>query len=324
MLFAVSFFLYTGWKTDWLDLIDQFARLKYLWIIAAVIAIIVHWGFEAKTLQTITSSNNGKYGFFDAFKVTMVGQFFNVVTPFASGGQPAQLYTMTKQKIDPGSAASILMLKFIVFQSVLTLYSLFLILWKMPFFQHNMEDVYYLTFVGFIINLSVIGCLFVFTRHKKIKEILLIGTLKLLNKIKIIRDYQKWEEKANYNLELFHKDIDLLKKKRALFYKIIFYTFMQLSLFFTIPFFIYRGFGLSNAGIFNFIAAAAFVLMITSFVPIPGASGGAELSFYYFFNLFFLQRHILLAILLWRFISYYFGMIVGWFVLLINKKWHIE
>lgn len=60
-------------------------------------------------------------------------------------------------------------------------------------------------------------------------------------------------------------------------------------------------------------------MMITSFIPIPGASGGAEVSFFYFFNIFFLEEQIFLAILLWRFISYYSGMIVGGIIMLSSK-----
>ncbi|MDR2903589.1 MAG: flippase-like domain-containing protein, partial [Clostridiales bacterium] len=45
--------------------------------------------------------------------------------------------------------------------------------------------------------------------------------------------------------------------------------------------------------------------MITAFVPIPGAAGAAEGSFYLFFAIFFGESLLLSAVLIWRVITYY-------------------
>ena len=61
------------------------------------------------------------------------------------------------------------------------------------------------------------------------------------------------------------------------------------------------------------VSAQAFVVMISSFVPLPGAAGGAEFSFKTFFAPFFSPYHISVnpAMLLWRFITFYLPIIVG-------------
>lgn len=320
ILFALAYVFFTACKMNWQDFLIQIKELNLLWFFMAIFSIVLYWTFEAKILQRITFSLYGKYNFLNAFKVTMIGQFFNVVTPFASGGQPAQLYTMSKQKVGLAPAVSILMLKFIIYQTILTCYSLVLIIGKMAFFQKRMDNYLYLIIIGFFVNASVISLLFIFTSCKRIKEIVLIKTLKLLNKIRVIKDYQQCEKKVEDNLNLFQQNIETLKNKKKLLYQVLLYTIIQLTFFFIVPYFLYRSFKLSGVSIFTIISATAFVRMITSFVPIPGASGGAELSFYYLFSLFFLKKHILLAILLWRFISYYFGMLVGGVIMFSNQK----
>lgn len=60
------------------------------------------------------------------------------------------------------------------------------------------------------------------------------------------------------------------------------------------------------------VASAAFILMISSFVPLPGASGGAEGSFYMFFRMFFkASGSVSVAILLWRLFTFYLPIVVG-------------
>ena len=88
-------------------------------------------------------------------------------------------------------------------------------------------------------------------------------------------------------------------------------TFFQLTCYFLVPYCLYRGFGLTNVSIVDIIAATAFVLMVTSFIPLPGGSGGAEGGFYIIFGMFFIGKYIVPAILVWRIITYYMWMVIG-------------
>ena len=317
---AFLFLIYTVFQIDLDKFILAFKNLNYIWLSLAVISVLIYWISEAKILQIIIFSLVGDYSLFKAFKVTMIGQFFNIITPFASGGQPAQLYTLNKQNLKSGSAASILMIKFIVYQLVLIFYSFFLIIFKKSFFENGTINFFYLIFIGFTVNLSVVLGLYIFSKHKKAKEYLLIGGLKLLNKINLIKDYYYWEKIVNEQLKLFHQDLELLKQRKKMLFKISIFTLSQLSFFFIIPYFVYRSFNLNGVNPLTIIAAAAFVIMITSFVPIPGASGGAEISFYYFFAFFFIKEQLLVAIFIWRFISYYLALIIGGLIIFLNRK----
>ena len=51
--------------------------------------------------------------------------------------------------------------------------------------------------------------------------------------------------------------------------------------------------------------------MVSAFVPLPGASGGAEGSFILFFRTFFTDGTIVPAMDAWRTISYYLNFPVG-------------
>ena len=59
------------------------------------------------------------------------------------------------------------------------------------------------------------------------------------------------------------------------------------------------------------IISTASVMLITSIIPIPGATMGAEFSFIIFFSSYITGHQAKSMMLLWRFITYYIGLIIG-------------
>ena len=308
---GVIFVLLIIFTNGWMDLIHQMKNLQIQWIVVAAFAMLLYWILEAKALQSIVALMKKDYKFKQSFRVTMIGQYFNSITPFASGGQPMQMYALTKQDLGAGSSGSALMIKFIIYQSILTIYSLVLILWKSAFFKSKMSNLFYLIAIGFTINASVIICLIIFSRYRKLTQKLIIGLSKILGKFKLVKNISKLEGRINDNLDQFHDNMEIVKHSKKIMIKAVIYTTMQLTIYFSIPYFIYLSFGMTGATIGSMIAATAFVIMLTSFIPLPGAVGGAEGAFYMFFTLFFISNNIMAAILLWRLITFYSCIIFG-------------
>ena len=57
---------------------------------------------------------------------------------------------------------------------------------------------------------------------------------------------------------------------------------------FLVPLCIFYAFGIGRADVLLMVCAGAFVLNFTSFIPLPGAAAGAEIGFHTVFGLFFL------------------------------------
>ena len=84
-----------------------------------------------------------------------------------------------------------------------------------------------------------------------------------------------------------------------------------------------------SMGIFNAfnpgvgIVTSAYIMIIGSFVPIPGGTGGLEYGFVQFYGNFVSGSVLSAMMLVWRFITYYFGIIVGSIALYIKrvKEW---
>lgn len=316
---GVIFVLLIVFTNGWTDLIHQMKNLKIQWIVVAMLAMVLCWIFEAKTLQSVIFLKKENYKFKQAFRVTMIGQYFNSITPFASGGQPMQLYALTKQGLGAGSSGSALMIKFIIYQSILTIYSLILIFWKSAFFKSKMSNLFYLIAIGFTVNASVILFLIIFSKYRKLTHKLIMGSSKVLGKLKLVKDMSKLEVNINNNLDQFHENMEIVKHSKKLMIKAVMYTIAQLTIYFSIPYFIYLSFGMRGASIGSMIAGTAFVIMLTAFIPLPGAVGGAEGAFYMFFTLFFISSNIMAAILLWRLITFYSCIIFGFYAVMKKK-----
>jgi len=61
----------------------------------------------------------------------------------------------------------------------------------------------------------------------------------------------------------------------------------------------------------SIIAATGLLMMITSLVPTPGTTGGAEGLGVFFLGKFFINSPILSVILVWRIITYYSTIVFG-------------
>ena len=75
------------------------------------------------------------------------------------------------------------------------------------------------------------------------------------------------------------------------------------------------------------VSLHVLIFMVISLFPIPGGAGGAEYSFSVLFASFVNSNtKLVLAMLLWRILTYYFGMFAGVIALVIkpNKVKHHE
>ena len=61
-------------------------------------------------------------------------------------------------------------------------------------------------------------------------------------------------------------------------------------------------------------------MTIGSFVPVPGGTGGIEYGFVFFFSYLIRGPVVNAIMLIWRFVSYYLGMIFGAIALSMYRK----
>ena len=78
------------------NIIQVLKSVDYRWVMLGIVCLGINWICDAITLYIPLKRMYKKQTFKNAFKVTMIGQLFNNITPFASGGQPMQAYELSK------------------------------------------------------------------------------------------------------------------------------------------------------------------------------------------------------------------------------------
>ena len=287
------------------------STLRPEWLVLAIACMVIYWLMEGGTLHIFTLHVYRKWRFRDSWDTGMIGLLYSAVTPFSTGGQPMQIYHMKRLGMDTGGATSIIALKTLIYQVGLVAYALVLIVLRLGFFQRNISNFSFLVLFGLAVNSAFIFLLILFSLNRKLTEKFIRGVIWLGAKLHIVKDAQKSIEKTQAQLELFHECIRLDKSFFIMFLKTFATTMIQLTFYFLVPYCIYRSFNFNGEDIITMVAAQAFVYMVSAFIPLPGASGGAEGSFYIFFGMFFTSGTIATAIIIWRIITYYFNILFG-------------
>ena len=79
-----------------------------------------------------------------------------------------------------------------------------------------------------------------------------------------------------------------------------------------------------NIGILQTVVCTALVMLVANFIPIPGATGGIEYGFMQFFGKYVFGAILSSGMLLWRFATYFFGLIIGSIILMLKKEDRIK
>ena len=287
--------------------------MRPLWILAALGLMVVYWVFESLGLHLAVSRFVPTQNPGDTFCATMIGQFFNCITPFSSGGQPMQAWYLVKKGVSLSFASCSLLIKFIVYQFVLTIYSALTLLLCFKSFAGRISSIGWLIFVGFGVNLLVITGLLCLGFLRRPTEKVLYGSVSMLKKVKLISEQaaSKAKERIQKELMEFYEGFAQIRQDIGGILAMSALTAVQLTAFFLIPLCIFYAFGLGKADVLLMICAGAFVLNFASFIPLPGAAAGAEIGFHTIFSIFFPTHILSVAILFWRLLTFYLPICVG-------------
>ena len=317
---VLSIVLYFSLKDNYQEIISTILKMNYLWIFVAILALIIYRLCASLGHYYIIKANNGKVSYLKCFQINLMILFFHGITPFAGGGQPMEIYFLHKEGIPVTKATNITLQNFIVYQIALIITGLISLIYNHIFNVFpNDSLIKYLVVLGFLINTLVLVVTFILSFGKKTNKFIIEKGIHFLAKIKIIKEEKKTQEKCQKYLQSFHDNAIELKKNKKIVAFMVLINIIGLMTMYSMPYPILRGMGI-NINIFKVITAIAYVMIIGSFVPIPGGTGGIEYSFIFFFQYLISGSILHAAMLVWRLISYYLGMIFGAIALSLYRK----
>ena len=313
--------LYFSLKDNFNTIINEIINVNIYWLVISFLLALSFWFFKAIATTRIANIFKKDYSIKQGMRLVLETNFFHAITPFAVGGQPYEIYSLKKSKLKITEATNVSIVNFIVYQIALVLLGIIAIVYNHHFVLLKENDLLKnLVVIGFLVNFIVIVALFLLTCTKKINKILMKFIIKVLNKIHLVKNKDEKIKQFNEYLNEFHQGAKILLQDKKLFIKLIFVHFIGLISSYLIPLTLAYAMGISSYTGIEAIVLSSYVMLIGAFVPIPGGTGGLEYGFMTFYGSFIKGSKLNAIMLLWRFITYYFAMILGAILLGIRKK----
>lgn len=307
----IGLFIYMV-KVDGIDNIIQLLhQVDYKWVFAGIVCLIIHWFCEATNLHTPIKKMYPKQKFTNSFKVSMLGQLFNNITPFSTGGQPMQAYELTKTGKRVSDSLSAMAMKFIITQTALVVSTLIVVFFEFNFFAKLMQQYVWVAILGFVVNIIAIIVVILAAIKKKVITFFTTPIIKLLGKIHIFKNPEKTIEKLDKSIDNFRNQFLFMKSEKKMVLKMFITAVIQSFAYYSITYMVYRAFGNTGISFWQIIPLQAFLLLIMTFIPTPGSGLGAEGGFFLLFNTIFQEGTINMSILFWRLYTFYLPIIVG-------------
>lgn len=275
-------------------------------LIPAALLFIVGFGSECFKYALMTKKLGRQPDWRVGVRTTMLGRYYDNITPAAVGGQPFQIHYMYTHGVKDGYAAMIPVIGLMSTQLGFLIVAFF----TFVLFGYTIDPVVMGTgLLGLIFYALLPVAVLVATFNPKLVKKIVSWGVALLAKVHIVKDRATAEAKTEASIEQYTNCVKKIIKNKKLTIIILALSVVFHISITALPFFILKAFG----GEINFFACFATVLAITSsiyIIPTPGNAGAAESVFFLVFKSL-TTGYVFWAVLFWRFFTYYIYIILG-------------
>ena len=279
-----------------------FSNINWFYFSIFFIAIILLYLISSFILFCFVRLYTRHYKYHQAVANQLVGTFYNDITPGAnSGGQFAQVYTFKKQGIPYAGGASIMVMNYIVYQTV-TLICGFISMCKIQdilkintisisFGGNSLINIPIVIFVilGFVINASIIILMYFMSSSSRFHSFVINHVFNLLSKTKLVRNLE--DKKIEIEIQVANFRIELRRLQSNIPFTILVFvlTFFFIFLNGSLP--ALSGYALNAFDQVNYNFGSIFLKsfdsfcymnfqqMISGLIPLPGGAGVTEFVF---------------------------------------------
>lgn len=292
-------------------IVSALSTLQVRWIWAAGGCLAAYVLLRALTLHVYLRSQGARIRLSESLMISGIGQFYSAITPSASGGQPMQVYALSKLGVSVSTATAAVSIKFIGFQMASLLLCAGLWLRFLPLVSAQLGGLRFLVALGFFINLVLLGCILLVMTHRRMVRALAGWLLRLGVRLHLVRDAAALSARVERGLDDYQSSLTTLTRRPWLALGLFVLSLLQVICYLAILPCIYRAFGLHDLRAAEVLTLQTLLFIAAGFVPLPGAAGAQEGGFYLFFRGVFPEADMMAAVVCWRFFTYYLLLAVG-------------
>lgn len=313
---------------------------NWRFFIYAIFALFCVYFFKALKLSIMCKALTKRWHFKTCFETAVIGNYYNAVTPLAVGGQPFEIYHLSKHGVHGGTASSIPVATFFLNQIAFVgmgIAALVIVSHNSIDFHPYLLGVYSdilksLSIIGMICCFAVPALVVIVCLSPRFGAILVKFVVKIGGKLRLVKDPEKTTIRIVKGL--IHNANSLKKigrKPFALIPSLLLSILEQLSTM-SIVYFVMEAFGfnlkttttIELTGInlwFQVVCIAVLLYLAISFIPTPGNAGAADISFYNLFSVGIFNAGLTFPLTaVWRLFSFYSFIIIGFIFATIKKR----
>ena len=297
---------------------ENIVNLKFEYIALCVLIIIAYFFIQGAYLKSIFHTLNQHVTFFRSIYYAIVEFYFSGITPSSTGGQPAQLYEMTRDKIPMRKSYIALMLSTIYFKLILIILGIVVLVFKSDVIFDSMVIYRVCFFLGFTID-SLVVVLYILLVFKQNLVISIVK--KIMNLLSKLKYLGKYTEKFDIDdfAKRYNDEIKFIgSHKKMVFFNFLF-VFIQRLFLFSIAFVVYKAMGFSTYNYFDLLMIQVIAQISIEGVPIPGGAGVSEGILHNMFVILFASKLADVGMLLTRTFSFYLPLFTCGVVIMVTK-----
>jgi glycosyltransferase 2 family protein len=289
--------------------LNQIARIlrevDVKWLLPAVACVVFFiWG-ESIIIYYLMYTLGMKLKKWTCFLFSSIGFFFSCITPSASGGQPAQIYSMKKEKIPVPVSTMILMVVTITYKLVLVVIGVGIFFFGQGFIHSYLENVRFIFYLGTALNVFCVAAMLVLAFHPVLAKAIMVKGLSWMERLHLMKHKESRMERLKASMDQYRDTAAYLKGHKRVLVNVFLITMAQRLSLFSATWFVYKSFRLSAEPAWLVITLQAIISVSVDMLPLPGGMGISEQLFLVIFLPVFGQRLLLPGMILSRGLSYY-------------------
>lgn len=307
---AVVYFVYLLVSGQWGAFIAALAGVNTGWIVVALLCYVVYYllGVTAYAIACI-GDKRFPLGIRDLMSVEATGVFFSNLSPNGTGGAPAQIVRLTRAGLSVGAAGALQYTRFIVYEAGEGVFAALMLVPRLGYFIDTYGNVFFvgaLLFGAKIVEVTslLLVCLLP-------DQVIAVGNwgLRLLRRLGWVKRYDHWHKVVNTQVREFSDGFKAGARNTGLMAATMMVTLVQLGCQYVLPWVVLRAFG-RDASLLTCLACGSMLELLTSAIPLPGGTGGAEGGFAYLFGPMF-GSALPAGYVVWRMVEYVLPVLVA-------------
>lgn len=289
--------------------IDEFVEamrgVDTTWIFLGMLCYLVYYisGVFAYVLAVV-GDKKCHIGVRDLMSVEASGIFFYNLTPNGAGGPPSQIFRLIRAGLSVGAAGALQYTRFIIYEAGEGIFAALMLLFRWNYFVETYGNVFVIGGLLFGFKILEVFLLFAVCLWPSVIAHIGRGFLRIMACIPALKKrVRTWDHVLETQIIEFSEGFKTAAQNMPEMMITLLVTLFQLGCLYALPWFVLHAFGLP-ADLITCLACGSMLELLTSAIPLPGGTFGAEGGFAFLFAPMF-GSYTPAGYVLWRMIEFF-------------------